>query len=177
MKDQTSIQAKPDDDIYRRVYLRVWRHPAFKPLTDDQKVLTFYLLTGPQTNLVGWYRFSPGMAAEDLDVTPSRLLRTFEIVLKAFEWQYDERTQLLWISTWHRWNPPNGLNGRKAWANVINGMPSGNIKQHLLHAIGMASGKPSAMASGMAFGTPSTMASECRDQRSEIQEQELVPGA
>jgi hypothetical protein len=58
-------------DIYRRVYQRLWRHPNFRALTEGEKVLALYLVTGPQTNLIGWYRFSPAMAAEDIDVPSS----------------------------------------------------------------------------------------------------------
>jgi hypothetical protein len=53
-------------DRYRKLYRRLWRHPGFLELSDGEKVLAFYLLTGPQTNRLGLYVFSIATAAEDL---------------------------------------------------------------------------------------------------------------
>lgn len=124
-----------DRDVYRRVYLRLWRHPAFRALGEGEKVLALYLVTGPQTNLIGWYRFSPAMAAEDIGVPLAQIRKRLVVVLSAFEWEFDEPSQLLWIRSWHRWNPPNGVHSRTAWRRAIEAMPSGKTQRCLLDAI------------------------------------------
>jgi hypothetical protein len=51
---------------YRKLYIRLWRHPGFLSLTDAEKVLALYLLTGPPTNRLGLYTLSIATAAEEL---------------------------------------------------------------------------------------------------------------
>lgn len=126
---------KAERNIYRRVYQRLWRHANFRGLSADEKVLALYLVTGPQTNLIGWYRFSPALAAEDINVPISQIRKRLTTVLAAFEWEFDDATQLLWIRSWHRWNPPNGVHSRTAWRREIERMPSGKPKRWLLDAI------------------------------------------
>lgn len=46
-----------DTGRYRRLYVRLWRHPGFVTLTADE-----YLLTGPQTNRIGIYTLSIAQA-------------------------------------------------------------------------------------------------------------------
>lgn len=125
-----------DRDIYRRVYQRLWRHQNFRALGPDEKVLALYLVTGPQTNLIGWYRFSPALAGEDIGATIAQVRKRLPAVLAAFDWEFDEASQLLWIRSWPKWNPPNGINQIKAWRSAISGMPSGETQQHILNAIG-----------------------------------------
>jgi hypothetical protein len=148
-----------DREVYRRVYTRLWRHPAFKPLTADEKVLALYLVTGPQTNLIGWYRFSPALAAEDIGASLAQVRKRLAVVLAAFDWQFEDDTQLLWIRSWLKWNPPNGIHQRKAWQNAISVMPNGKTRDAIMK---------------LAFGVPENPI--LREQRAE-EEQELDPVA
>ena len=60
---------------YRKLYARVWRHPGFTALTDGEKTLALYLLTGPQTNRLGLYTLSVATAAEHLGTVPETIPR------------------------------------------------------------------------------------------------------
>lgn len=122
-----------DRDVYRRVYLRLWRHPEFRTLTEGEKVLALYLVTGPQTNLIGCYRFSPALAAEDIGVSLGQVRKRLAVILPAFEWSFDEASQWLWIQSWFRWNPPNGIHQRKSWHNAISALPNGKPRDALTH--------------------------------------------
>lgn len=127
--------------VYRKVYLRLWRHRAFAALSDGEKLLTLYLVSGPQTNAIGCYYFSPGLACEDLGISPPQLRRRLDRVLAAFGWQHDTENRLIWITSWLRWNKPNGVNAAKAWHAEIDGLPECEAKRWLRDAIGTPSGR------------------------------------
>lgn len=131
-----------DRDVYRRVYLRLWRHPAFRALNEGEKVLALYLVTGPQTNLIGCYRFSPALAAEDIGVSLAQVKRRLAKILTAFEWSFDEATQWIWIQSWFRWNPPNGIHQKKSWQNAISALPNGKPRDALEHLLNGKIGNP-----------------------------------
>jgi hypothetical protein len=99
---------------YRKVYPALWLHPGFPELRDGEKVVAFYLLTGPQTNRIGIYRLSPNAVAEDLGTSPESFRNRLTTVCTTFGWLFDAKARVLYIPSWWRWNPP-------ANANVIRG--------------------------------------------------------
>jgi len=133
---------KPERDIYRRVYQHLWRHPAFRALSEGEKVLALYLVTGPQTNLIGCYRFSPALAAEDLGISTVQVKKRMSTILAAFDWTFDEGSQWLWIQSWFRWNPPNGIHQKKSWQNAISGLPNGKPRDALTELVNGKNGNP-----------------------------------
>lgn len=91
---------------YRKIYARLWTNADFQRLTDGEKVLTLYLLSGPQTNRVGLYRISIGSACEDLRIRAKDFNYRLERVCQAFGWVFDELARVLWIPSWWSFNPP-----------------------------------------------------------------------
>jgi hypothetical protein len=122
-------------DIYRRVYLRLWRHRNFLPLLDGEKVLALYLVTGPQTNQIGCYYFSPMLACEDLGITPSTLQQQLRVVCGAFEWEWHEDCRLLYVPSWFTWNKPNSANAVKGWLDEARKVADPTLKQRVEDAI------------------------------------------
>ncbi len=92
---------------YRRIFTRLWAHREFIALEEGERLLAFYLLTGPQTNRIGLFAFSPGRAAEDLKLTSEVFGQRFTVVLKAFGWQFDAEARVLWIPSWWTFNHPD----------------------------------------------------------------------
>ena len=92
---------------YRRVYPRLWRHPAFKKLAPLSQRLTTYLLYGPQSNRIGLFYFSINTAAEDLDSTPESLRKALREVALSFGWSFDAIARVFFIPSWWRWNSPD----------------------------------------------------------------------
>lgn len=90
---------------YRKVFVRMWRHPAFICLSDAEKALALYLLTGPQTNRLGLYCLSIATAAEDLRTLPGTLKKRLIKVCEAFGWVFDSRSRVFYIPSWFKWNP------------------------------------------------------------------------
>jgi hypothetical protein len=99
-----------DAGRYRKVFTSLWLQPCFLALTDAEKVLVFYLLTGPQTNRIGCYRLSPNMAAEDLGMPVNGLRNRLRRVTEAMGYLFDAHARVLYIPSWWRWNPPANAN-------------------------------------------------------------------
>src|SRR5438045_3747089 len=101
-------KARTDHDKrrYRRVYVRLSRHPVFRAADDAQKTAALYLLTGPQTNRLGCYMLSLALAAEDLDKPPAAVQARFKSVCEAFDWRWDTTNRVLYVPSWWEWNPP-----------------------------------------------------------------------
>lgn len=96
----------PKMPIYRRTYSRLWK--AMRGLSQTEKNIANYLLTGDQTNRVGFFDFSPGKAAEDIEIPPEAFQAGFLKVLAWFDWRYDQEARVIFIPSWWRWNQPEG---------------------------------------------------------------------
>lgn len=100
---------------YRKVYQRLWKNPDFLKLPADLKVMTLYVLTGPQTNRVGLFQFSFAQAAETLGTTAQHVRSRLRTVCSTFSWHFDSRAQVLWLPSWWVFNPvsenPKNLKG------------------------------------------------------------------
>lgn len=99
-------RAAQDRRRYRKIFTRLWRHPAFVALPDGEKVMTMYVLCGPQTNRIGLFLFSPGTAHEDLRITIPVVMRRLAAVCKAFGWEHDAKARVIWIPSWWTFNSP-----------------------------------------------------------------------
>jgi hypothetical protein len=98
---------------YRKLYPRIWQHPDFQLLAADARLVALYLLTGPQTNRLGYYRLSVGEAVEDLRLTPAAFEKAIVAVAKAMDWGWDARARVVWIKSWWAWNRPEAPNNLK----------------------------------------------------------------
>lgn len=108
---------------YRRLYVRLWRHPGFLELTDAEKVLAIYLLTGPQTNRLGLYTLSLATAAEDLGTVPETLKKRLARVCQTLGWLFDGRSRVFYIPSFWKWNPPENVNVVKGSLKDLNEIP------------------------------------------------------
>ena len=87
------------------VAVRVWCDRKFRAMGVSEQVVALYCLTG-QPNRVGLFRFSPGMAAEDLGMTLDGFTDSFESVRETFGWEWDAENRVLYIPTWWKYNTP-----------------------------------------------------------------------
>lgn len=95
---------------YRKVYPRLWRNQKFRALKGSARELTFYLLSGPQTNRIGIFYFSIATAAEDMSMSTAIVRRALREVCAAFDWRFDEQASVFYIPSWWRWNAPENSN-------------------------------------------------------------------
>ena len=105
---------------YRKIYARLWRHPGFVSLSDGEKIVALYVLTGPQSNRLGLINLSVSTAAEDLGNDPRTFTKRLERVCETFHWCFDCGARVLYIPSWFRWNPPENINVMKGNLKDLN---------------------------------------------------------
>jgi len=108
---------------YRKLYLRLWRHPGFTALTDGEKILALYVISGTQTNRLGLYVFSIATAAEELGTLPQTLKKRLVRVCQTFGWLFDSKARVIYIPSWFKWNPPDNVNVMKGSLRDLNEIP------------------------------------------------------
>jgi hypothetical protein len=112
---------------YRKLYARLWRHPGFTALSEGEKVVCLYVLTGPQSNRLGLYCLSIATAAEDLGTTPETLKKRLLNVCQTFGWLFDARARVMYIPSWFSWNPPENANVMKGSLKDLNEIPPSGL--------------------------------------------------
>jgi hypothetical protein len=108
---------------YRKLYSRLWRHAGFLGLNDADRVLAIYMLTGPQANRAGLFRFSAGAAADDLERDTEAIRYGIAKVCDTFAWEYDGPTKTLWIPTWWEYNEPDNPKHLIGALSDLNSLP------------------------------------------------------
>jgi hypothetical protein len=101
---------------YRKSDPRFWKDEKIRGFDPTDKLLAQYAFTG-QSNRIGCFAFSPGMAAEDTGIPLKTFVKRFRQVCQQLNWKWDEELGVLYLPTWWRYNQPENAN------NVI-----GNLK-------------------------------------------------
>ena len=76
-------------DVKRSINTRIWLDSWFETLTPDEKLVWFYLLTNPTTNMLGIYEVSLKRISSDTGLKNGQIvtiMESFERVRKAFYW-------------------------------------------------------------------------------------------
>jgi uncharacterized phage protein (TIGR02220 family) len=90
---------------YRKFEPRFWRDEKIRGLETIDKAVAAYILTG-QSNRIGCYSFSPGMAAEDLGMSYTTCATRVRHVCTHMRWKWDEAGGVIYLPTWWKSNPP-----------------------------------------------------------------------
>jgi hypothetical protein len=101
---------------YRKADPRFWKDEKIRGFDPIDKLLAQYAFTG-QSNRIGCFAFSPGMAAEDTGIPLKTFVKRFRLVCQRLNWKWDEQVGVLYLPTWWKYNQPENAN------NVI-----GNLK-------------------------------------------------
>lgn len=137
-----------DKRRYRKIFTRLWRNPEFADLLDGEKLLALYVLSGPQANRIGLFRFSIGEAAEDLGLTVKVVTARLTAICKAFGWVFDTQSRVLWIPTWWVWNDPKeNLKAFQGALTDLNDVPKTPLIARFCHNL---AGIPASMTGLMA---------------------------
>ena len=138
------------DARYRKLYPRIWQHRVFALLSTEARLVALYLLTGPQSNRIGYYRMSVGSASEDLGLTPSACTKLFCSVTKAFGWEWDSEARVIWVRSWWKWNTPEAANNLKGAIKDYYDVPTSPLSDGFLREL-----QPVAEALGVVVPNPS----------------------
>lgn len=116
---------------HQTVHTRIWHDEKFRELSDDARLLFFYVLTCPHSNLIGLFVLPKPYIAADLGWLPKRLEKPFrELFQKGFI-DYDEKTSVIWIRNHLRYNPLDNPNQVKAAIKLIDELPKTRLFQDL----------------------------------------------
>jgi hypothetical protein len=153
---------------YRRVRSRLWIEPWFLALTEAERLVALYCLTGPPTNGLGLYRLVPEAAAVDFNVSVQTFRRRFDAVCSAFGWRFDGEARVLWIPAWLDENAPQSPNVVKSWRNAHNEVPACELKAEAGAAIeAFLKAKGEAFSEAFRKASPSSSAIRDQDQDQE----------
>lgn len=111
---------------YRKVSPSTWTDRFFKSLSTEGRLLWMYLLTSPQTTPFGLYRFSKGQAADDTGLPADTVTTVLEELTARGGDQtvrFDERSRLIFLPNWLRYNPPSNPNVVKSWVAQLREIP------------------------------------------------------
>lgn len=109
---------------YSRVYAKVWDDERFRALSEQGQRTALYLLTSAQGNGIGYFRFSPGKAAEDLGLSVSAFSRAFAEVQATMGWPFDPAARVMLLPKFFRYNTADNPNCLKAWMRELANIPS-----------------------------------------------------
>lgn len=108
---------------YRKVDPRIWNDAKFQTLSDDGKLVLFFLLTHPHMTALGAMRHTiAGMGAE-LDWSHEAFREAFEEVQQQGIVKHDAKACMVWLPKFLRYNPPESPNVLKAWSAAVDTLP------------------------------------------------------
>jgi len=128
---------------YRKIDSRIWNDQKFRDLSDQGKLVFFFLLTHPYMTALGAMRSTiPGLAAE-LGWTEKAFREAFlEISNKGMS-KHDSESCFLWMPNFLKYNKPESPNVVKAWLSSLDLLPECNMKQELIQEVkGFTEGLP-----------------------------------
>lgn len=69
----------------------------------EAKAVGAFLITGPLGNRIGLFRLSIPGAADEMNLKVEKFRTAFAQIARAFEWQHDSESRVLWIRTWFKY--------------------------------------------------------------------------
>jgi hypothetical protein len=161
---------------YRKIDVRIWNDRKFKELDDNAKLAFLLLLTHPDTNQLGFIRSRSVSLAFDLGWQSDAMSNAIQTLCQMGMLMADEKAGLMFLPNFLKYNPPNGVNGAKSWAGLLDLLPECDLRdQALIHLKPLIDGLPE----GTREGIPEDIMNAIRDairngnpQPSRIQEQE-----
>ena len=90
-------------DLRHYLRERVWNNAE---LSDRERTLALYLLTGEQANEAGLYCLSLYRAGQKIGCSTEEAEAHLARTVQAQEWQWDGEARVLWITDWFRAFPP-----------------------------------------------------------------------
>jgi hypothetical protein len=118
---------------YRKVYPGIWNDRKFRALSDNAKLVFFFLLTHPHLTSLGAMRGNlPGLAYE-LGWSLERFSEAFQEVLTKGMVRYDKCACFIWLPNYLKYNKPESPNVVKSWVAAADDLPECDLKDQLFH--------------------------------------------
>ena len=120
---------------YRKIDTRIWNDRKFNSLSDDAKYLFIYILAHQNLTSIGAVRTSlAGLSGElcwELDRTKNAFAEITNLKLV----QFDDKSFLLWLPNFLKYNKPESPNVVRSWAQSLDYLPECDLKDELISKI------------------------------------------
>lgn len=120
---------------HRSINTRIWNDRKFKDLSDDGKLLFFFLLTNPHMTPMGAMRHSKSGMAEELGWSYDRCGSAFQELQDREMVEYDSEAFFLLVPNFIKYNAPQSINHAKAWGKYFDDLPECDLQYRLYHRI------------------------------------------
>lgn len=107
---------------FKKIDPRIWSDEGFMKLSAAEKLVALYAITA-QSNWIGLFRFSPALAAEQLETSLETFREGFGNVCQRLGWRFDSSVRVLYIPSWFRYNPPDNPNVLKFALRDLSDLP------------------------------------------------------
>ncbi len=161
---------------YRKIDVRIWNDRKFRELDDNAKLAFLLLLTHPDTNQLGFIRSRSVSLAFDLGWQSDAMSNAIQTLCQKGMLMADEIAGLMFLPNFLKYNPPNGVNGAKSWAGLLDLLPECDLRdQALIRLKPLIDGLPKGTREGIPEDIMNAIQDAIRNgnpQPSRIQEQE-----
>lgn len=117
---------------YRKIDVRIWNDRKFRELDDNAKLAFLLLLTHPDTNQLGFIRSRSVSLAFDLGWQSDAMSNAIQTLCQKGMLMVNERAGLMFLPNFLKYNPPNGVNGAKSWAGLLDLVPECDLRDQAL---------------------------------------------
>jgi hypothetical protein len=153
---------------YRKVDPRIWNDAKFMALSNNGKLVFFFLLTHPNMTALGAMRGNiPGLSAE-IGWTEKAFREAFQEGSTKGMVLHNEKASFFWLPKFMKYNRPESPNVVKAWASSVDLLPECDL---LFQAISTACSCAEGLGEAFAEALPKAFAKTMPYQEQE-QEQE-----
>ncbi len=108
---------------YKAIYVRVWNDEKFLSLSDDGKLLWFYILTCPHRHMSGIFLLDQSYVLADLRWKPRRLRAAWSELVAGGLILYDENSRVLFIPNTLKYDPLQNENQAKHVVRHLAALP------------------------------------------------------
>ena len=116
---------------YRKISVCIWNDAKFMALSNDAKLIVFFMLTHPDLTQLGALRANiPGLACE-LGMELEIFTKGFQEVLTQGIVEHDGKL-LFWFPNFLRYNLPESPNVVKSWHYGFNELPESELRNTIL---------------------------------------------
>jgi hypothetical protein len=109
---------------YRKIDPRFWDDEKVMALDTANTLIAAYCFSNKETNRVGLYPFSVGLASELTKIPRADFVRRFVSVRNKLGWPFDLATRVLYLPTWWKYNPPENPSHFVGCLSDLHDLPS-----------------------------------------------------
>lgn len=157
---------------FRKIDPRIWADEKFRRLSQSDKLIALHCLTSAQTNRIGIFYLSPGLAIEQLGMKPDGYAKGMRRVCDTLGWGIDEVVNVLFMPTWWKYNGGVGHLTIRGYLDDLHEVPQTPLQQHFMANRVYLSDRESTELDTLAIPMPRVSAQETETETETEQEQD-----